>query len=89
MSVDLTADSSLDAILTEVGGFGLFQVATYFLICLPNILSASYVINYMISANTLDYRWVLKAADLDQFILIEPMDRTGAQTEHKKQNKLI
>lgn len=56
MSVDMSADSSLDTILTEVGGFGLFQIFAFALVCIPTILTATYEVNYMISANTLDYR---------------------------------
>lgn len=52
----MSDNNNLDAILTEVGEFGLYQVVTYILICIPNILSATYVVNYMISANTLNYR---------------------------------
>lgn len=57
MSVDTSDDSNLDNILTEVGGFGLFQIVAYILVCIPNILAATYEVNYMITANTLDYRW--------------------------------
>lgn len=53
----MSSDSTVDAILTEVGEFGLFQAFTYFMICIPSALSATYVVNYMVSANPLDYRW--------------------------------
>lgn len=56
MSVDISADSNLDRILTEVGEFGVYQVIAYFLISIPSALSATFVVNYMISANTLKYR---------------------------------
>lgn len=49
-------DGSVDSILTEVGGFGRFQIITYLLICIPNIISAATYVNFMISATTLDYR---------------------------------
>lgn len=52
----MSADSNLDAILTEVGDFGKFQVITYLLICIPCAFSATMVVNYMFAANTLDYR---------------------------------
>lgn len=55
MSKDIS-DSNIDVIFTEVGAFGLFQIVTYLLISIPNIISATYVVNYIISANTLDYR---------------------------------
>lgn len=50
-------ESNLDNILTEIGGFGRFQIITYILICIPNIISAATYVNFMISATTLDYRW--------------------------------
>lgn len=53
----MSADSNLDVILTEVGEFGLFQIVSYLLICIPSALSATYVVNYMISASSLEYRW--------------------------------
>lgn len=56
MGVDVSGDSSLDAVLTEVGEFGLFQVFTYILICIPNLISAATFVNYMIAATTLDHR---------------------------------
>lgn len=56
MSVDLTAESDLDTIFAEVGEFGIYQIAIYMLICIPNALSATFVVNYMFTANTLDYR---------------------------------
>lgn len=59
MSVDSTADSDLDTIFAEVGEFGIYQIAIYLLICIPNALSATFVMNYMFTANTLGYRWVI------------------------------
>lgn len=56
MSMDISTNANFDVILEEVGQFGLYQVVTYLLICIPNILSATYAVNYMFSANTLDYR---------------------------------
>lgn len=56
MSVDISADSNLDAIFTEIGEFGLFQVAAFLLIFVPNALSSTFVVNYMFVAKTLDYR---------------------------------
>lgn len=49
--------TELDTILTEVGEFGLYQVIIYFLLCIPSALSATFVVNYMFSANPLNYRW--------------------------------
>lgn len=56
MTKETSANSIFDAVLEEVGQFGLYQVVTYFFICIPNLLSATYAVNYMFSANTLDYR---------------------------------
>lgn len=56
MPVDIGDDADLDTIFSEVGEFGLFQVINYFLICMPNMLAAAYVMNYVFTANTLDYR---------------------------------
>lgn len=63
MSVDSTAGSDLDTIFAEVGEFGIYQIAIYLLICIPNALSATFVMNYMFTANTLDYRWVIHTMD--------------------------
>lgn len=57
MSVsDISPDTDLETVLTEVGAFGLYQVIIYFMICIPSTLSATYQVNYMFSANTLEYR---------------------------------
>lgn len=52
----MSADLDLETILTEVGEFGLFQIVSYILICIPSALSATYVVNFMISASSLEYR---------------------------------
>lgn len=52
----MSDNQNLDAVLTEVGEFGLFQVITYLLLCIPSAFSATHVVNYMVSANTLVYR---------------------------------
>ncbi|XP_055299839.1 organic cation transporter protein-like [Sitodiplosis mosellana] len=62
----MSANSNLDAVLTEVGEFGLFQVITYMLICIPSALSATYVVNYMVSANTLIYRCKIPECDVGE-----------------------
>lgn len=56
MTDDISADTGIDDFLTEVGAFGLFQIVTYMLLCIPSTLSATYQINYMFSANSLEYR---------------------------------
>lgn len=53
MSVDIEELGNFDAILTEVGEL---QLMPFFLICLPNILSAGFITSYVFTANTLDYR---------------------------------
>lgn len=50
--------SNLDVIFTEIGEFGVFQVVSLILICIPSLFSASYVVNYIFTANPLDYRSV-------------------------------
>lgn len=50
--------NNLDTIFTEIGEFGAFQKISILLICIPSLLSASYVVNYIIATNTLDYRSV-------------------------------
>lgn len=56
MSISNGENFSLDNVLSEVGEFGLFQKYTYFLLFTVRVLSSFTVVNYMISANTLDYR---------------------------------
>lgn len=56
MSEDVAANINLDRIYSEVGEFGLFQIITFALICIPNTVSAMYVVNYIFSANSMDYR---------------------------------
>lgn len=56
MSVDIAANSDLDIVFAEVGEFGIYQIALFMLMCIPNALSATFVMNYMFTANTLDYR---------------------------------
>lgn len=52
----MSADSNLETALTEIGECGSFQVIYHLLICIPSALSAIYVVNFMISANKLEYR---------------------------------
>lgn len=54
MSVDISAD--LDDVFVDIREFGPHQMVTTLLLCALNILSGASVVNYMISANTLDYR---------------------------------
>lgn len=57
MSVD-AADYNIDTIFSEIGGFGPFQILSLFLICIPNIISTTYTVNYIFASNSLDYRSV-------------------------------
>lgn len=54
MNVDHSAD--LDDVYTEIGEFGTHQMVTLLLLVVLNMLSASSAVNFMISANKLDYR---------------------------------
>lgn len=57
MSVDV--NKNVDEIFSEIGEFGAFQILTLFLICIPNIISATYHINFMFASNSIEYRLVL------------------------------
>lgn len=56
MSIDISEASNLDAIFGEVGEFGLYQITSYLLIFVPNVLSSTFVIGYMFAAKSLEYR---------------------------------
>lgn len=56
MSIDISETSNLDSIFSEVGEFGIFQITSYLLIFIPNVLSSTFVIGYMFAAKSLDYR---------------------------------
>lgn len=58
MSVDAGIDNNLDAVFAEVGEFGVFQILSLILICIPNTLFGSYVVSYIFASYTLDYRSV-------------------------------
>lgn len=57
MSAADGANNNLDVIFTEIGEFGVFQVVSLILICIPSLFSASYVVNYIFTTNALDYRF--------------------------------
>lgn len=48
--------TDLDDIFVEIGEFGAHQVVTLLLLVVLNMLSAASAINFMISANKLDFR---------------------------------
>lgn len=54
-----TDDNTLDFIFNEIGEFSWFQIITYVLICIPNAITAPYIVGYMFTANPLEYRWVM------------------------------
>lgn len=56
MSVDVAAEANLDVLFTEIGDFGLYQIVTFALICIPNMISATFIVNYIFTANIMDYR---------------------------------
>lgn len=49
-------ENSIDFLFTEIGEFSLYQVITYALICIPNAVTATFVVGYIFTANALDYR---------------------------------
>lgn len=49
-------EHNLDLIFAEVGEFGAFQIFSFLLICIPNVFAATYIVNYVLTANALDYR---------------------------------
>lgn len=59
MVVDVGGDNNLEMVFAEVGEFGVFQILTFLLICIPNTISATYMVNYMFAINSLDYRSVI------------------------------
>lgn len=55
MSIDFGVDP-VDDILAEIGDFGSYQIFTFALLSFLQILTGASTVNYMISANILDYR---------------------------------
>lgn len=56
MGIENGDNFSVDYVLSEVGEFGLFQVYTFLLLSMLKMSASFSVVNYMISANTLDHR---------------------------------
>lgn len=50
--------NSMDVVFAEIGDFGVFQIVNIILICIPSILSATYMVNYVFAADSLNYRSV-------------------------------
>lgn len=49
--------NGIDFLFTEIGEFGMYQVITYTLLCIPNAMMAMYVVSFVFTANALDYRY--------------------------------
>lgn len=62
MGFDTNIDPNFDHILTEIGEFGPYQVTSLLLASIIRIITATSSFNYIISGNTLNYRYV-KAAN--------------------------
>lgn len=83
MSAADGASNNLDVIFTEIGEFGLFQAVSLVLICIPSLLSASYVVNYIFTANALNYRFETYTKKAIQTVLVHEVRRKRA-----KENKM-
>lgn len=55
MAIDSSANS-LDVVFSEIGEFTYLQVARYILLCIPNAIAGMYVLTYVFTAISLDYR---------------------------------
>ncbi|KAH8379073.1 hypothetical protein KR009_002983, partial [Drosophila setifemur] len=49
-------DSSLDAILVQIGQFGRYQIINYVLLCVPMLFNAFFSISYVFTASTVVHR---------------------------------
>lgn len=56
MNDNVAAFGNLDVLFAEVGDFGLYQILAFALICIPNMISATYIVNYVFTANIMAYR---------------------------------
>lgn len=54
--VDTNANVNLDDVLSGVGELGPYQIVSCVLLFLIKVMAGQTFINYMITANTLDYR---------------------------------
>lgn len=50
-------DGNVDGILLEIGRFGSYQKVTCLLLFIIMVISVQSAINYMVTTNTLEYRW--------------------------------
>ncbi|XP_031637755.1 solute carrier family 22 member 7-like, partial [Contarinia nasturtii] len=63
MGLNVDSENKLDAAFSEIGEFGLFQILAISLICIPNIISASYVINFIFAIQPLNHRCKVPECD--------------------------
>lgn len=54
--VDKKDAGNLDNTLSDIGEFGPYQIISFVLLFIIKVLAGQNFINYMITANTLDYR---------------------------------
>lgn len=54
--VDKKDAGNLDDTLSNIGEFGPYQIISFVLLFIIKVLAGQNFINYMITANTLDYR---------------------------------
>lgn len=52
------APDDLDYVLSDVGEFGKYQIGHFILMILPIVLSATYAVEFIVTASTDDYRQV-------------------------------
>lgn len=48
--------ADLDSVFVEIGEFGRYQIVIFVLLSALNFLNGVSIVNFMISASTLDYR---------------------------------
>ncbi|XP_031627744.1 uncharacterized protein LOC116343679 [Contarinia nasturtii] len=65
MGIDIGADDHLERVFLELGDIGLFQILTLLLICIPYMVSASHMVNYIFASNSLEYRCKVHGCDLN------------------------
>lgn len=57
---EIEVPNDLDYVLNDVGEFGPNQIGHFILMILPIVLSATYAVEFIVTASTDDYRLVLK-----------------------------
>lgn len=56
--------ADLDNVFVEIGEFGRYQIITFVLLSALNFLNGISIVNFMISASMLEYRWVFSVLEL-------------------------